>query len=85
MHRILQQQGLCNGTALFLPYDQGLEHGPRDFFANPAAADPADIIRLAIEGRFNGIVVQIGLAERFFWDYVVARIREILARYPGDS
>ena len=33
MHRILDRHGLANGTALFLPYDQGLEHGPRDFFA----------------------------------------------------
>jgi class I fructose-bisphosphate aldolase len=32
-------------------------------------SDPAYIIRLAIEGRFNGIVLQIGLAEKFFWDY----------------
>jgi fructose-bisphosphate aldolase, class I len=69
LRRILEHYGLCNGTALFLPYDQGLEHGPRDFFANPEAADPAYIIRLAIEGRFNGIVLQIGLAEKFFWDY----------------
>ncbi len=34
LHRIIHQHGLRNGTALFLPYDQGLEHGPRDFFAN---------------------------------------------------
>ena len=44
LHRILYQHGLRNGTALFLPYDQGLEHGPRDFFANPAAGDPRYII-----------------------------------------
>ena len=50
LHRILYQYGLRNGTALFLPYDQGLEHGPRDFFANPAAGDPAYIARLAVEG-----------------------------------
>lgn len=30
LHRILFEHGLRNGTALFLPYDQGLEHGPRD-------------------------------------------------------
>jgi class I fructose-bisphosphate aldolase len=29
LHRILYQHGSRNGTALFLPYDQGLEHGPR--------------------------------------------------------
>jgi class I fructose-bisphosphate aldolase len=69
LHRILFQHGLRNGTAFFLPYDQGLEHGPRDFFANPPAADPRYIVRLAQEGGFNGIVVQIGLAEKFFWDF----------------
>lgn len=67
--RILFRHGLGNGTALFLPYDQGLEHGPRDFLANPAASDPRYIVRLAREGGFNGIVVQIGLAEKFYWDY----------------
>ncbi|HEU0213615.1 MAG TPA: hypothetical protein VFR13_06005 [Jiangellaceae bacterium] len=69
LHRILFQHGLRNGTAVFLPYDQGLEHGPRDFFPNPAASDPAYVTRLALEGGFNGIAVQIGLAEKFYWDY----------------
>jgi len=69
LHRILFQHGLANGTALFLPYDQGLEHGPRDFTANPAASDPRYIIRLAVEGGFNGIAVQIGAAEKFYWDF----------------
>ncbi|MGW7534951.1 class I fructose-bisphosphate aldolase [Amycolatopsis sp. NPDC054798] len=69
LHRILHDHGLRNGTAFFLPYDQGLEHGPRDFFANPGAADPRYIVRLALEGGFNGIVLQVGLAEKFYWDY----------------
>ncbi len=69
LHRILYQHGLRNGTALFLPYDQGFEHGPRDFFANPASADPRYIVKLALEGGFNGIAVQIGLAEKFYWEY----------------
>ncbi|MBO0881031.1 MAG: hypothetical protein J2P17_11935 [Mycobacterium sp.] len=69
LHRILFQNGLHNGTGLFLPYDQGLEHGPRDFFANPAASDPKYVVQLAIEGTFNGIVLQVGLAEKFYWDY----------------
>jgi fructose-bisphosphate aldolase, class I len=69
LHRILHEHGLRNGTALFLPYDQGLEHGPRDFFANPAASDPKYILWLAVEGGFNGIAIQIGLAEKFYWDY----------------
>lgn len=69
LHRILHQFGLKNGTALFLPYDQGMEHGPRDFFTNPHSSDPKYIIRLALEGGFNGIAIQIGLAEKFFWDF----------------
>jgi fructose-bisphosphate aldolase, class I len=69
LHRILHEHGLRNGTALFLPYDQGLEHGPRDFFANPAASDPKYILALAVEGGFNGIAIQIGLAEKFYWEY----------------
>ena len=69
LHRIIHQFGLKNGTALFLPYDQGLEHGPRDFFENPVAGDPKYIVKLAVEGGFNGVALQIGTAEKFFWDY----------------
>jgi class I fructose-bisphosphate aldolase len=28
------------GMALILPIDHGLEHGPKDFFANPESLDP---------------------------------------------
>ena len=69
LHRILFRHGLGNGTAMFLPYDQGLEHGPRDFFTNPVAADPAYIVRLAVEGGFNGVAMQVGNAEKFYADH----------------
>lgn len=69
LHRILFAHGARNGTALFLPYDQGLEHGPRDFFANPASSDPRYVLRLALEGGFNGVVLEIGLAQKFFWEF----------------
>jgi fructose-bisphosphate aldolase, class I len=69
LYRILHQHGLRNGTAIFLPYDHGLEHGPRDFFDNPEASDPRYVIRLALEGGFNGIALQTGLARKFYWDY----------------
>ncbi|HEX9066744.1 MAG TPA: hypothetical protein VF843_16665 [Streptosporangiaceae bacterium] len=69
LHRILHASGLGNGTAIFLPYDHGLEHGPRDFAGNEAAADPAYILKLATEGGFNGIALQIGLASKFYWEY----------------
>jgi fructose-bisphosphate aldolase, class I len=69
LYRILHEHGLRNGTAMFLPYDHGLEHGPRDFIGHPYASDPKQIIRLALDGGFNGIALQIGLAAKFYWDY----------------
>ena len=64
LYRILHEHGLRNGTAMFLPYDHGLEHGPRDFIGHPYASDPKQIIRLALDGGFNGIALQIGLAAK---------------------
>ncbi|HEY7780852.1 MAG TPA: hypothetical protein VIC85_11635 [Ktedonobacterales bacterium] len=69
LHRLLYQYGPGNGTLLFLPIDQGLEHGPRDFFANPPAKDPEFQLRLAKEGNFSGIVFQIGIAEKYMNKY----------------
>ena len=40
LYRMMYEHGPGNGTMLFLPIDQGLEHGPIDFFVNPAALDP---------------------------------------------
>ena len=37
--RLLYGHGPGNGTLMVLPLDQGLEHGPTDFFPNPAALD----------------------------------------------
>jgi len=69
LQRLLYRYGLANGTLLFLPIDQGLEHGPVDFFANPDSVDPAFQLRLAKEGGYSGIVFHIGLAEKYFKDF----------------
>lgn len=69
LHRLLYQYGPANGTLMFLPIDQGLEHGPRDFFANPPAKDPEFQLRLAKEGKFSGIVFQVGIAEKYMERY----------------
>lgn len=69
LHRLLYKYGPANGTLLLLPIDQGLEHGPRDFFVNPAAKDPDFQLRLAKEGGFSGIVFQIGIAEKYMRPY----------------
>lgn len=65
----IYSRGKGNGTLLFLPIDQGLEHGPRDFFANPASLDPEYQWRLAVEGNYSGIALQYGLAAKYIRDY----------------
>ncbi len=69
LHRMMYEHGPANGTLMFLPIDQGLEHGPVDFFANPESIDTDWIYRLAVEGNFSGIALHIGLAEKYHRDY----------------
>jgi class I fructose-bisphosphate aldolase len=69
LHRLLYEHGPANGTLLFLPIDQGLEHGPVDFFPNPDSADPDYQCRLAAEGGYSGIVFHIGLASKYMRNY----------------
>lgn len=51
------------GRAIFLAYDQGLEHGPADF--NDKNVDPNYIIELAKKGRYTGVIFQKGIAEKY--------------------
>lgn len=54
---------LKNNKALFLAYDQGMEHGPDDF--NDKNVDPNYIIQIAKKSKFTGIVFQKGIAEKY--------------------
>jgi len=69
LQRLLYEHGPGNGTLLLLPIDQGLEHGPVDFFPNPPSLDPDYQCRLALEGGYSGIVFHIGLAEKYMHRY----------------
>ena len=65
LHRLLFQRGPRNGRLLLMPFDQGMEHGPRDFFHNPASEDPSYVLDLAEAANFSGIVMGIGLASKY--------------------
>jgi len=54
---------LKKGKALFLAYDQGLEHGPIDF--NDTNVDPKSIIKIAKDGGYNAVIFQKGIAEKY--------------------
>jgi len=69
LRRLMYQAGPANGTLLFLPYDHGIEHGPIDFLSNPESADPAYLFRLAVEGRFSGIVTHTSVGQRYYPEF----------------
>jgi class I fructose-bisphosphate aldolase len=67
--RLLYGHGPGNGSLMILPLDQGLEHGPTDFFPHPEALDPDYQFRLAVEGGYSAIALGLGLAEKYLRDY----------------
>jgi len=66
---LLYGSGPRNGSLLVLPLDQGLEHGPTDFFPHPPAVDPGYQFELAAAGGFSAIALGIGLAEKYMAGY----------------
>jgi fructose-bisphosphate aldolase, class I len=69
LRRLLFEFGPGNGTLMLLPIDQGIEHGPRDFFPNPASKDPDYQFRLAVEAGYSALACQIGMASKYYPDY----------------
>jgi class I fructose-bisphosphate aldolase len=69
LRRLLFEFGPGEGTLMLLPIDQGIEHGPRDFFPNPASKDPSYQFRLAAEAGYSALACQIGMAEHYYPDY----------------
>ena len=60
----LHQHGRLGGTGYLsiLPVDQGIEHsGAASFAPNPDYFDPANIVRLAIEGGCNAVASSLGV------------------------
>lgn len=69
LHRMLYEHGLKNGTLMILPIDQGIEHGPLNFFSNPPAKDPVFQWELAVRGGYNAIACHWGLARSYMKEY----------------
>ena len=69
----LYNHGRLAGTGYLslLPVDQGVEHSAGASFApNPAFFDPANIVKLAIEGGCNGVASTLGVFNSIARDYV---------------
>ncbi|MBF6170091.1 fructose-bisphosphate aldolase [Nocardia blacklockiae] len=63
---MLYCHGAGDGTALLLPYDHGLEHGPRDFAAQAESSDAGYVLDLAVAGGFNAVALHIGHARKSY-------------------
>lgn len=63
------------GKSLLLAYDHGLEHGPKDF--NPQNVDPEYVMDLAEKGPFTGVILQKGIAEKYYSSYEVPLVLKI--------
>lgn len=53
-----------NGKALYLAYDQGLEHGPESDF-DDKNVDPLYILEIAKKGKYQGVVFGKGISEKY--------------------
>lgn len=53
-----------NGRLMLLAYDQGLEIGPTEF--DDKNVDPEYVFKIADNGYFTGLIVQKGLAEKYY-------------------
>lgn len=89
LHRLMYEHGPGNGHMMLLPIDQGMEHGPVDFFPNPPSANPEFQFNLAEEVNFSGIALHLGLAEKYASKYagsvpIVLKING-KTRIPSDS
>ena len=62
VHKLLRE-----GRASFLCYDHGLEHGPKDFTLD--TCDPEHALNIALEGRWTGVVMHAGVAEKYYRSY----------------
>ena len=65
------------GKALFLAYDPGLEHGPTSDFNDENVA-PLYILKIAKGGKFNAVVFQKGIAEKYLVEIKKSKVPLLL-------
>jgi len=58
------QKITTEGKAMYLAYDHGFEHGPADLPGK--SIDPTYILNIAVEGGYNAVILQKGLAEKYY-------------------
>lgn len=67
---------LTKERAMYLAYDQGLEHGPVEF--NDINARPEYIIEIAKSGKYNAVIFQKGIAEKYSKEIKASKVPLII-------
>ncbi len=65
LRRLLYETVSATARCSSCPSIRAIEHGPVDFFPNPASKDPEFQWRLAAEGGYNAIACHWGLARMY--------------------
>jgi class I fructose-bisphosphate aldolase len=74
---------LKNGKAMFLAYDHGFEHGPKDLTGK--SSDPEYILDLAVKGGYTGIILQKGIAEKYYTGTKYQRQIPLILKINGKT
>ena len=68
---------------LILAYDHGMEHGPKDLRGR--SFDPEYILDLAVKGGYSGIILQKGIAEKYYTQAVYAKKVPLILKLNGKT
>ena len=74
---------LKNDKAMFLAYDHGFEHGPKDLIGK--SFDPEYILDLAVKGGYTGIILQKGMAEKYYTHTKYQRQIPLILKLNGKT
>lgn len=74
---------LRENKAMFLAYDHGFEHGPKDLTGK--SVDPEYILDLATKGGYTGIILQKGIAEKYYAGTDYERTVPLILKVNGKT
>jgi len=83
MNNNFLQPFLYKDRALFLAYDHGFEHGPKDLIGK--SIDPEYILDLAVKGEYTGIILQKGITEKYYTNTKYQKIIPLILKINGKT
>jgi len=83
MNNKLIQPFFKNNKVLLLAYDHGFELGPEGL--PDKSIDPEYILDIAVKGGYTGIILQKGIAERYYWGSNYQRRIPLILKINGKT